>query len=214
MCLFVCQSTLPPECLTSASSVTTLQPLGPLLWLTHWGVERSRQFLLQPPTQTPGLSDCIFLCLSYITLSVRPSVCHKNRRGVWLTLWVVTEQLWGVSPPAAKCRGRAAQLLRLAGRSTDWSGRGAATTIPAQLIPALTCPPTSSSTQQVTPHLMPELAPCNFFRSNPFMQLGRCCWHCACASKIHHLHFFQQNHGRPSEEGNKLLFFSKVYGLL
>ena len=154
------------------------------------GVERSRQFLLQPPTQTPGLSDCIFLCLSYITLSVCLSVCHKDRRGVWLTLWVVTEQLWGVSPPAAKCRGRAAQLLRLAGRScTDWSGRGAATTIPAQLIPALTCPPTSSSTQQVTPHLMPELAPCNFFRSNPFMQLGRCCWHRACASKIRHLHF-------------------------
>ena len=52
-CLFVCQSALSLECLTSASSVTTL--LGPLLWLTlHRGEEK---FLLQQrPTQTPALS--------------------------------------------------------------------------------------------------------------------------------------------------------------
>ena len=61
----VCLSVCPPSRMFDFSFVCHHSAAAWASSLAHsLGVERSRQFLLQPPTQTPGLSDCIFLCLS------------------------------------------------------------------------------------------------------------------------------------------------------
>ena len=79
-CLSVCQSALSPECLTSASSVTTLQPLGPLLRLTHWGVREASSFSCSDPPRLPVCMSVFSGVCPYITLSVGRHVKYRSRR--------------------------------------------------------------------------------------------------------------------------------------
>ena len=71
-CLSVCLSALSLECLTSASSVTTLQPLGPLLRLT---LHRGKRVSLAAASHTDSSSVCLYFpCLSayyIVCLSVK-----------------------------------------------------------------------------------------------------------------------------------------------
>ena len=100
--------------------------------------------------------------------------------------------------PGRDCYGRDGPLA---------TGQAAATTI-AQLIPPHS--PALTSTQQVTPHLMPELAPPPFSASI-FMQLWRAC---TPENVPLHCHFFHPSHGWPFGKRVNLLFLSKVNGLL
>ena len=177
-CLFVCQScqsALPLQCLTSASSVITLQRLGPLLWLTtHWGAKE--KFLLQPAAQNPALSVSISLCLYTVNLSVCLSVMSRRSRRLADTVGSNCE------PAAAALGSFSCSKPGLPGRDCYGRDGPLATTGQPGLLRLLLLqlirphsPALTSTAQQVTPHLMPELAPPPPFSASIFIQLWRAC---------------------------------------
>ena len=78
VCLSVCQSALSLECLTSASSVTTLQPLGPLLRLT---LHRGKRVSLAAASHTDSSSVCLYFPVSAYYI-VCLSVTSKRTRSL------------------------------------------------------------------------------------------------------------------------------------